>query len=78
MPHTDARREQLLRAAARLQTALTEAQAGQLLALGGILILMGFWRRSNSFWEHAYLTNVVLMTLGFLLTGYQLVGFFVM
>ena len=53
-------------------------EIGQLLALGGILILMGFWRRSNSFWEHAYLTNVVLMTLGFLLTGYQLVGFFVM
>ena len=47
-------------------------EIGQLLALGGILILMGFWRRSNSFWEHAYLTNVVLMTLGFLLTGYQL------
>lgn len=46
--------------------------------MGGILILMGFWRRSNSFWEHAYLTNVVLMTLGFLLTGYQLVGLFVM
>ncbi|PZO09117.1 MAG: hypothetical protein DCF29_00470 [Alphaproteobacteria bacterium] len=53
-------------------------EAGQLLALGGILILMGFWRRSNSFWKHAYLTNVVLMTLGFILTGYQLVGLFVM
>jgi hypothetical protein len=53
-------------------------EAGQLLALGGILILMGFWRRSNSFWKHAYLTNVVVMTLGFILTGYQLVGLFVM
>jgi hypothetical protein len=53
-------------------------EAGQLLALGGILILMGFWRRSAGFWRHAYLTNTVLMTLGFLLTGYQLVGFFVM
>lgn len=53
-------------------------EAGQLLALGGILIVMGFWRRSNSFWNHAYLTNVVLMCLGFILTGYQLVGFFVM
>jgi len=53
-------------------------EAGQLLALGGILILMGFWRRSNSFWKHAYLTNAVVMCLGFILTGYQLVGFFVM
>ncbi|MBK1975409.1 MULTISPECIES: HupE/UreJ family protein [Brevundimonas] len=53
-------------------------EIGQLLALGGILILMGFWRRTNGFWKHAYLTNVVLMTLGFILTSYQLVGFFVM
>ncbi len=53
-------------------------EAGQLLALGAILILMGFWRRSDSFWKHAYTANVVIMTLGFILTGYQLVGFFVM
>ena len=52
-------------------------EIGQLLALGGILILMGFWRQSNSFWKHAYLTQVVLMTCGFILMGYQLVGFFV-
>mgnify|MGYP003338441672 CR=1 FL=1 len=51
-------------------------EIGQLLALGGILILMGFWRQSNSFWKHAYLTQVVLMTCGFILMGYQLVGFF--
>jgi hypothetical protein len=38
---------------------------------------MGFWRRSESFFKHAYLANVVLMTLGFILTGYQLVGYFV-
>lgn len=52
-------------------------EAGQLLALGGILIVMGFWRKTGSFWRHAYAANVVLMTLGFILTGYQLVGFFV-
>jgi hypothetical protein len=52
-------------------------ELGQLLALGGILILMGFWRRTDGFWKHAYLNNFVLMTLGFILTGYQLVGFFV-
>ena len=51
---------------------------GQLLALGAILIAMGFWRRTASFGRHAYLANVILMILGFILTGYQLVGFFVM
>lgn len=53
-------------------------EAGQLLALGAILILMGFWRRSDSFWKHAYTANVVIMTLGFILMGYQLVGFFLL
>jgi len=52
-------------------------EAGQLLALGAILIAMGFWRRTSGFWRHAYAANVVLMTLGFILAGYQLVGFFV-
>lgn len=52
-------------------------ELGQLLALGGILIAMGFWRKTPSFWRHAYLANTVLMTLGFLLTGYQVVGYFV-
>lgn len=52
-------------------------ELGQLLALGAILIAMGFWRRTDGFWKHAYFANVVLMSLGFILTGYQLVGFFV-
>ena len=52
-------------------------EIGQLLALGAILIVMGFWRKSSSFWRHAYTANVVVMTLGFVLAGYQLVGFFV-
>lgn len=51
-------------------------EAGQLLALGAILIVMGFWRKTSGFWRHAYAANVVLMTLGFILAGYQLVGFF--
>ena len=51
-------------------------ELGQLLALGAILIAMGFWRRTAGFWRHAYTANVVLMTLGFVLTGYQLVGYF--
>jgi hypothetical protein len=52
-------------------------EVGQLLALGAILIVMGFWRKTPGFWRHAYAANVVLMTLGFILAGYQLVGFFV-
>jgi hypothetical protein len=49
-------------------------EVGQILALSLILILMGFWRRTPSFWRHAYTTNVVLMTAGFVLVGYQLAG----
>ncbi|MDO9472174.1 MAG: HupE/UreJ family protein [Caulobacter sp.] len=52
-------------------------EIGQLLALGAILIVMGFWRKTPGFWRHAYGANVVLMTLGFILAGYQLAGFFV-
>ncbi len=51
-------------------------ELGQLLALAAILILMGYWRRTPSFWRHAYTANVVMMTAGFLLVGYQLAGFF--
>lgn len=49
-------------------------ELGQLLALGAILIGMGYWRRTDGFWRHAYTANVVLMTLGFILAGYQLAG----
>lgn len=49
-------------------------EIGQLLALGSILILMGYWRRTASFWRHAYTANAVMMSAGFLLMGYQLTG----
>ncbi|MES0037787.1 HupE/UreJ family protein [Mesorhizobium sp. M0046] len=52
-------------------------EIGQLLALGAILIVMGYWRRTRSFWRHAYTANVIMMTAGFLLIGYQLTGLFV-
>jgi hypothetical protein len=51
-------------------------EIGQLLALGMILIAMGYWRRTSAFTRHAYTTNVVLMGAGFLLMGYQLAGYF--
>lgn len=50
-------------------------EIGQLLALTAILIIMGFWRRQPSFIRHAFSANVILMTAGFVLVGYQLTGF---
>jgi hypothetical protein len=52
-------------------------ELGQLLALAGILIVMGFWRRSSAFNRQAFAANTVLMTAGFVLIGYQLTGYFV-
>ncbi|WP_245330991.1 HupE/UreJ family protein [Mesorhizobium sophorae] len=52
-------------------------EIGQLLALAAILIVMGYWRRTDSFWRHAYAANTVMMTAGFVLIGYQLTGLFV-
>lgn len=49
-------------------------EIGQLMALAGILIAMNYWRRTPSFWRHAYTANVVMMTAGFVLIGYQLTG----
>lgn len=52
-------------------------EIGQLLALGAILIVMGFWRRTAGFFQHAYTANVAMMCAGFMLIGYQLTGLFV-
>jgi hypothetical protein len=52
-------------------------ELGQILALAGILIVMGYWRRSDRFLRHAYTANTVTMIAGFMLIGYHLVGFFV-
>lgn len=52
-------------------------EIGQILALSLILIAMGYWRRTTSFLKHAYAANVIMMTAGFLLIGYQLTGYFV-
>ncbi|MCL5425030.1 MAG: HupE/UreJ family protein [Gammaproteobacteria bacterium] len=52
-------------------------EIGQLLALGVILIGMGFWRRTTGFLRHAYTANVAMMCAGFMLVGYQLTGYFI-
>ena len=51
-------------------------ELGQIMALAVILIAMGWWRRQPSFWRHAYTANVVMMSMGFILMGYQLTGLF--
>lgn len=51
-------------------------EIGQIMALAVILIAMGFWRRTNRFLHQAYTVNVVMMSLGFILAGYQAVGYF--
>lgn len=50
-------------------------ELGQLIALSLILIVMGFWRRTPGFWRHAYAANVMMMSLGFMLMGYQISGY---
>ena len=52
-------------------------EIGQILALSVILIVMGFWRKTSGFWRHAYAANVVMMSAGFMLIGYQLTGLMV-
>lgn len=49
-------------------------EIGQLLALGIILIAMGYWRRTTAFLRHAYTANVAMMSAGFVLIGYHLTG----
>jgi hypothetical protein len=51
-------------------------ELGQVLGLSAILIAMGFWRPSEGFTRHAFAANVVVMTCGFILVGYQLAGYF--
>jgi hypothetical protein len=52
-------------------------EIGQLLALGAILIVMGFWRRTDGFLRHAYTANAVIMCAGFVLIGYQVAGYLI-
>ncbi len=52
-------------------------EIGQFVALFFILIVLGFWRRSSSFYSFATATNTLLMTGGLILFGYQLTGYFI-
>lgn len=52
-------------------------EVGQLLALAAILVVMTRWRETPSFARQAYAANVLMMTAGFALMGFQITGYFV-
>jgi HupE/UreJ protein len=52
-------------------------EIGQVLALTAVLILLSAWRTQPGFLRHAFVTNAALMTVGFILVGYQVAGYFV-
>lgn len=52
-------------------------ELGQILALAAILIVMSYWRRRPDFWRRAYTINVVMMSMGFMLMGFQITGYFI-
>ena len=51
-------------------------EIGQVLALTAVLIVLSYWRTRPGFLRHAFATNTVLMTVGFVLTGYQIAGYY--
>src|SRR5271155_5185500 len=51
-------------------------EIGQVLALTAVLIVLSVWRTRGSFLRDAFATNTVLMTVGFILLGYQVAGYF--
>jgi hypothetical protein len=51
-------------------------EVGQFVALFFILIALGFWRRSPSFYAFSTAANTLLMSGGLTLFGYQLTGYF--
>ena len=53
-------------------------EIGQILALSAVFILLSLWRTSSSYLKHAFLTNTVLMSGGFLLAGYQISAYFLL
>lgn len=52
-------------------------EIGQIIALVAILMFMNHWRARPAFIRQAYSANVLMMTAGFVLMGYQITGYFV-
>ncbi len=52
-------------------------ELGQLAALAFILLAFQYWRQHESFIKGAVTTNLIIMTAGFMLFGYQLTGYLI-
>ena len=52
-------------------------EIGQLLALAAILVVMTRWRATASFARQAVAANILMMTAGFALMGFQIAGYLV-
>jgi hypothetical protein len=52
-------------------------EIGQMIALTAVLIALTYWRTRPGYLQHAYATNALLMTAGFVFVGYQLTGYVV-
>ncbi|ACJ29896.1 Membrane protein, putative [Shewanella piezotolerans WP3] len=52
-------------------------ELGQFMALMFILLGINYWRRHSSFNKFARVTNIALMSAGFMLVGMQLTGYFI-
>jgi HupE / UreJ protein len=50
-------------------------EIGQVLALTAVLIVLSVWRTHAGFLKHAFATNTALMSVGFVLVGYQVAGY---
>jgi hypothetical protein len=50
-------------------------ELGQFVALGFVLIVISFWRRHSSYLRTAIATNILLMSGGFVLMGFQITGY---
>lgn len=50
-------------------------ELGQFIALVFILIALSFWRKHESYYSFSTTTNTLLMSGGFVLFGYQMVGY---
>lgn len=51
-------------------------EIGQFIALALVLFIITNWRKFSSFLKFSTVTNMLLMASGFLLFGYQIVGYF--
>jgi hypothetical protein len=51
-------------------------EAGQVIALSIVVVLLNFWRATPSFARGAFAANLLLLGAGVALTGYQLAGYF--